>query len=195
MTTFIAGGTNNERGYFESREIMESKRAFSVASASWRALFSIVLPHDWAGQPALEPAKQRLVGVITGCRSARSRMQNRGRSAVRAARKTSHLAFTRAAITSPASKARSPLKLSRLGSPTTNRQRRGEHQGSLRIRCAPGAKLPDAGENYQVRRRYTVPYGDHHDNTCPNRENLPASRPRFRHVGSEPKGPRAGHSV
>src|SRR6266700_6816848 len=76
---------------------------------------------------------------------------------------TSHPAFARTAITSPASKARSPLKLSLRKSYNES----AKAWQASRIPPNPLCSRSEAsgcGENSEVRRRYTEPYGDHHDN-------------------------------
>jgi hypothetical protein len=61
----IPADANNERGYFESREIVElNESILACLGVTWRTLFSVALPHNWAGQPSLEPARQRLVSLI-----------------------------------------------------------------------------------------------------------------------------------
>jgi hypothetical protein len=61
----VPGDANNERGYFESREIMElNESILGCLGVTWRTLFSIALPYNWAGQPLLEPARQKLVLLI-----------------------------------------------------------------------------------------------------------------------------------
>ena len=64
-TDLISANEHNQRGFFESREIMHlNERIFRVLGITWHTLFPNQLNEGWVENPALVPIRQRLACLI-----------------------------------------------------------------------------------------------------------------------------------